>query len=269
MPINFERRLTQEYFMNIIASLRSSAPNHKYDFKNYSLDNNDVRLLEPMAKKDGVGLYYNSIISFLQAIHSFQKSSISWGCVEIYYSLFYCLRSQLYLSDYVLIRDGGLYLVKIKERESPIKKNNKKYNTDHGGTINFFLDTFGDSDFMNSNNIDGVSYYEWINDLRETTNYRVKSFREPDTFSEIANTINIFNSIGVNSFLENISQDWGTYCFSSDYILISGVYRKIREVSKLYKKQEIKLSQDQNEYISSFKSKIGISKEIVNLFIEE
>ena len=89
MPINFERRLTQEYFMNIIASLRSSAPNHKYDFKNYSLDNNDVRLLEPMAKKDGVGLYYNSIISFLQAIHSFQKSSISWGCVEIYYSLFY------------------------------------------------------------------------------------------------------------------------------------------------------------------------------------
>ena len=96
MPINFNRRLTQGYCASICDAGRLAAPDHKYNFKTYTLTAADCSALLPMAKKDAVGLYYNALVSFVQGCHSLMAGCVSWACVELYYSIFYATRANLY-----------------------------------------------------------------------------------------------------------------------------------------------------------------------------
>ncbi len=78
-----------------------------------------------------------------------------------------------------LIRQKSLFYLKALDGEIPIKKNDKKHNTDHSGTINFFIDLFS-SDILLSQSIDTTNAYEWLMNKREQINYRERQFNEPN-----------------------------------------------------------------------------------------
>jgi len=248
MPINFNRRLTQGYCASICDAGRLAAPDHKYNFKTYTLTAADCSALLPMAKKDAVGLYYNALVSFVQGCHSLMAGCVSWACVELYYSIFYATRANLYYKDYLLIRDRGLYLVKILPNEHPVTKD-KKYNNDHSGTLLHFIDKFQNSDYLCSNTIDTMNVYMWLMDLRETTNYRHKAFNEPQCFTELATAVASAKTNGIAKVLGDFKADFGTYCFSNNHAWLCAPYFKLIEVGAMYKAGPEELSQEQEDYV--------------------
>lgn len=264
MPISFERRLSQEYCYSIQQRLDLA----RQTFKDYSLSQVDVDNLNPKIKVDAIGFYYNALLSFTKGCLSLKENEVSWGCVELYYSLYYCLRCLLYFNKYALIRDSKkLYCLPISTGCSPIFHGNKKYTTDHYATVNYYVDFLRDSDFMLSNNVHGSSYYEWMRELREVSNYREKHFKEPTCLSEITDTIAIIQSQPFTKILSDIESDWELYCFSNDYVLISGIYKKINEAAQFYKACGQPLEDDQRDYLKKEFRKIGISGEFITRFL--
>ena len=258
MPINFEKRLTQAYCQNIAETHRNAASNHKYNFKDYQLTDTDCTALKPMAKMDAMGLFYNALVSFVQGCNSIKAGCISWACVELYYSIFYALRAELYYRGYVLIRDGGLYLLKLAKGEHPLSKNNKKYNNDHSGTLSYYIDTYELSDYLCSNTIQGMKVYFWLMDLRETTNYRHKWLNEPNCFTELSTLVEKIKNDGVGKVLKDFNLDFDTYCFSDKYAWLCAPYYKLREVAFYYKANLINFNDDQVKYIDHTLHGIGM-----------
>lgn len=263
MPISFEKRLTQDYCYNIAEGHRAAAPDHKYNFKDYELTAADCTALAMMALKDALGLYYNALVSFGQGCHSILAGCASWACVELYYSLFYALRAELYYNGYALIRDRGLYLLKIAEGEHPVHRSNKEYNTDHGGTLRYYIDTYGASDYLSSNQVDGMNVYMWMMDVRETTNYRHKCFNEPESFVELTPLITQIKSDGIIAILRRFKEDFSTYCFSNQHAWICAPYYKLLEVAAMYKAGSERLSAEQKTYLVSVFQRINLDDEEV------
>ncbi len=260
MTIVFERRLTQDYCKNICDVKRLVAPDHKYNFKNYELTAADCTVLRPMAEKDACGFYYNALVSFIHGCHSIMAGCVSWACVELYYSLFYATRANLYYKNYLIIRDRSLYLVKIASGEHPESKNNKDYNTDHGGTLNYFIDKFQASDFLCSNSIDTDNVYRWMMDLRETTNYRHKHFCEPGSFAELSTLFERIKNDGIVKILTEFKADFGTYCFSENYAWLCAPYYKLLEVAAFYKNSGESLTDEQVQYVTNALAALGLAE---------
>lgn len=258
MPIGFDKRLTQEYCWNIAEAHRRAASGQKYNFRDYQLTLADSMALKTMAKKDAVGLYYNALVSFAQGCNSILAGCVSWACVELYYSIFYALRAELYYRDHVLIRDNGFYLLRLAKDEHPLAKTNKKYNNDHSGTLMFFVDTFEASDYLCSNSISGTNVYLWLMDLRETTNYRHKHFNEPATFSVLSSLVSRIKNDGIANVLAEFKSDFGTYCFSDYHAWLCASYKKLLEVAVLYKTNTENLSADQESYITHVFRTLGL-----------
>lgn len=257
MPISFDSRQSQVYCHSIAEGFRNAAPNQKYNFKTYQLTTGDCAALSPMAKKDAVGLFYNALVSFVQGCQSLMAGSVSWACVELYYSIFYATRAHLYYKDYILIRDRGLYLVKIAPNEHPITKD-KKYNNDHSGTILHFIDVFQNSDYLCSNTIDTMNVYLWLMDLREATNYRHKAFNEPACFFELTSAVAKIKSDGLATQLKEFKTDFGTYCFSNGHAWLCAPYYKLIEVGALYKAGSERLNTDQDDFIRKALKNLGM-----------
>lgn len=260
MAINFNKRKSQEDCERYICEAEQMSPNVKYEFTSLSLSQAQETELREHLQVDAKGFYYNALVSFLQGIVSLRNNSISWACVELYYSVYYSLRAQLAYHQYALIRKKGLYLLKVTQGQSPIKKSNKKYNNDHGGAINHFKDIFQDSDYLCSNNIDGKDFYDWLMDLRETTHYRNITFNEPGQFDILEKIIlNVRKGKdAVKNLLAEFEGDWGSFCFAEEYAWLAGPYKKIQEVNLLYQSSNEHLDDEQIKYIGDLLSSLGL-----------
>ena len=149
------------------------------DFKNLQLSKANASLLHGDLREDSKDLYFKGILSLFDAIHSFDLGLYSWATVKIYYSIFYLLKCTLAANGIAIIRQKSLFYLIANEGESPITKGNKKYNSDHSGTINYFIDLFT-SDLLLSQQIDSTNSYDWMMNRREQINYRERQFNEPN-----------------------------------------------------------------------------------------
>lgn len=149
------------------------------DFRNLELDKSQATLLSTDLKDDAKDLYFKGLLSLFEALKSVNDKLFSWATIKIYYSLYYFLRCTMAVNGVALIRQKSLYYLKAIEGESPVNKANKRYNSDHSGTINYFIDLFS-SDILLSQTIDSTNVYNWMMDKREQINYRERQFNEPN-----------------------------------------------------------------------------------------
>lgn len=173
------------------------------DFKSLQLDRAQANLLSLDLKEDAKDIYFKGVLSFFEAIKSIHSKLYSWATVKIYYSLYYFIRSAMAANDVALIRHKSLFYLRANEGEQPISKRNKKYSSDHSGTINYFIDLFS-SDILLSQPIGTTNAYEWILNKREQINYRERTFNEPshsDFWDYIASQV-------VNGNLEKLINDY-------------------------------------------------------------
>ena len=149
------------------------------DFKSLQLNSSQAVLLSADLKEDAKDLYFKGLLSFFEGINSVNSKLFSWATIKVYYSLYYFLRSAMAANDVALIRHKSLYHLRAIVGAQPVSKGNKKYNSDHSGTINYYTDLFS-SDILLSQQIDSINAYEWLMNRREQVNYRERTFNEPN-----------------------------------------------------------------------------------------
>ena len=153
---------------------------YSYDIHSLTLNRMQANTLKQALQLDAKDHYYKGILSFAEAINGIRDFRFSWPTIKLYYSVYYLLRSFLYLNDIAFIRHKSLYTIRAKEGETPKKKSNKKYNSDHQGTIYYHIDLHSERDILLSNKIDEKYAYEWMLERREDINYRYSKFSEPE-----------------------------------------------------------------------------------------
>jgi len=178
MNINFNRHRAQLRCESILNCTTLDQWQNS-DFKNLQLSASQASLLSFDLMDDSKDLYYKGLLSLFESIKSINAGLYSWATVKIYYSIYYFLRCTMALNGVALIRQKSLYYLKANIGEKPVMKNNKKYNSDHSGTINYYIELFS-SDILLSQSIEFNNPYEWLMNKREQINYRERSFNEPN-----------------------------------------------------------------------------------------
>lgn len=190
------------------------------DFKNLQLDRSQSFILATELREDAKDLYFKGLLSLFEALKSINSNLYSWATVKIYYSLYYFLRCTMAVKGVALIRHKSLFYLKAIEGELPITKLNKKYNTDHSGTINYFIDLFG-TDILLSQSIEEMNVYEWIMNKREQINYRERQFNEPG-HSEFWELIAVEISKGnLEDLLKKYILDSFILCFQEEHAVLA------------------------------------------------
>jgi hypothetical protein len=219
MNINFNRQRAQlrcETILNCETLEQWKSAN----FKSLRLDKSQAYLLSAELREDAKDLYFKALLSMFEALKSIDAKLFSWATVKLYYSIYYFLKCTMAVNGVALIRQKSLFYLKAIDGESPITKGNKKYNSDHSGTINFFIDLFG-SDILLSQSIDTTNVYEWFMNKREQINYRERQFNEPnnsDFWRFIADQIDKRN---FETLLKGYIQDKFILCFQEEHAILA------------------------------------------------
>lgn len=161
----------EEFYSADITTLTLNAGN-AYAFKSSLID-------------DAKDLFYKGHLSLLEGLAGIENKNYSWAVIKCYYSVFYMIKADLALRDYGLIRHSAIYYLKAAEGASPITKGAKgkdraKYSGDHKSAINYYKDLFSGSDLLLTQDIAGLSAYEWLMKKREQINYQERYFNDPN-----------------------------------------------------------------------------------------
>ena len=133
---------------------------------------------------------------------------------------------------------------------SPIGSNNKKYNTTHEGTINHYRDLFSDSDYLETNTIDGDNSYDWMKEAREIVNYKSRSFAEPYCLSFWDYYDSCVTDGTLNKEILALTID-DTKCFQSDFAIIAIPLKRyvLTKIDYLKSFPSEKISEERSDYI--------------------
>jgi len=240
MSINFERHRAQLRCETILNC--STLEQWKTaDFKNLQLDGSQATLLSIDLREDAKDLYFKGVLSFFEAIKSIHTKLFSWATVKIYYSIYYFLRSTLAANDIALIRQKSLYYLKAIEGEAPVTKGNKKYSSDHSGTINYFIDLYS-SDILLSQTIDSLNAYEWLMNKREQVNYRERTFNEPnhsDFWNYIAEQVTTNN---LDKLIKSLYSDRYILCFQEENAILAIPFKRALLTKEKLRSEKIDIS---------------------------
>ena len=226
-------------------------------------------LLKEDLKKDSLDYYYKGLLSLAQALDECKKTRYSWATVKLYYSLFYFLRASL------AIKGIGFYrkerdLLRLDTKKGNLlavcKENGRIANSDHKATLGLFKELYGNTDILQSNQIEYKNSYQWLVEKREWINYKVRVFQEPecpDFWEETDKYIR--KSKFVNIISDYFNDSSFIYCFQPENACLAlPIQRFIKtqnEISLVF--PDKKLSNKQIRVINSFKFSKVISQKLL------
>ncbi len=251
MSISFNRNRAQ---LRCESILNCNLPEqwHIAEFKNLQLNASQAWLLSTDLIEDSKDLYFKGILSFFEAIKSINEGLFSWATVKIHYSIYYFLRCTLAANGIAIIRQKSLFYLKAIDGEKPVTKGNRKYNTDHSGTINYYNELFS-SDILLSQTIDSINVYEWIMNRREQINYRERSFNEPD-HSDFWDYIAVQVKSGrLDKLVKDYHSDPFILCFQEEHTMLAVPFKRaLLTRDKLFNEGiDISLSTNQIKFLTS------------------
>ena len=239
--MSFERLRTQQECENLVGCKNlSDWSNRRAIFESLVLTSQHEVTLKSALIEDGKDLYYKGLLSLAESIQSMHHRLFSWAPVKAYYSIFYFLRSSLALHRYSLVRNNSLYLLLIKAGTSPVKKSHRKYRNDHVAVINIYRDLYGNSDILQSNNIDGMNPYEWMMERRNQIHYRQRKFYDPappDFLQVIAGIIDMKTFDGlISTYIDDTKY---LYCFQPDHASLALPIRRMLLTKQEYSNSNV------------------------------
>ncbi len=194
--MNSKRKRTQLFFEDYYNCTENPSKWINCDFHNYVVVDKDLIHLRSLAQADSKNYFFNGLLTFSEAVNGLKEGNYSWSVIKFYYSVYYLLRASMYINKIIFIHKIGIYRLELKKGSKPLKKNNRKYNSDHKGTINHYIDLYSNSDILLSNKIEDTQTYEWLMDKREYVNYRISKFSEPGDY-------NFYSYYLANNFKKN------------------------------------------------------------------
>lgn len=230
MSINFNRNRTQVSFESFVGiSSPKDMKAKKMDFKEHYLTDDETRQLQIDLREDAIDFFYNGVLSFSEGIDSVFQKRFSWATVKLYYSIYYLLRASFATKDIAILRCMSMYRLKIASGEKPYTTGNKKYNTNHEGTIAHYIDMFSHSDRLLSNKIDDIDAYEWMMRAREIVNYKSSSFLEPGCLDIWQFFSDCVDDNSLVDELEKLENDEYVRCFQEEFAVLAIPIKRMKQ----------------------------------------
>ncbi|GEL11266.1 hypothetical protein SAMN05192550_2109 [Flavobacterium glycines] len=192
------------------------------DISTLTLDNANAYAFKNSLIEDAKDLFYKGHLSLLEGINGIENKNYSWSIIKCYYSVFYMIKADLALRDYGLIRHKTIYYLQASAGATPISKgtrgpNRNKYSGDHKSAINYYKDLFSGSDMLLSQEIDGLSSYEWLMKKREQINYQERYFNDPGSSDFLTYIANEVLSGNFTKLIEDIISDTFIITFQNEF----------------------------------------------------
>lgn len=254
MSISFNRNRTQvsyERFVGISSPEELKAK--RVDFKEHYLTDTETQQLQIDIREDAIDFFYNGILSFSEGIDSVFQKRFSWATVKLYYSIYYLLRASFAAKDIAILRCMSMYRLKVASGEKPFCTGNRKYNTNHEGTIAHYKDVFSHSDRLLSNRIDDIDVYEWMMKAREIVNYKSSSFLEPGCLDIWQFFSSCVDDNSLVEELEKLENDEYIRCFQEEFAVLAIPIKRLQQtISEMADAGLLtQLSRDREEFLKS------------------
>lgn len=203
--------------------------------------------LENALLADAVDFYYSAWVSFMDALRGIQSCCGTWATVKLYYSTFYTLRAALALGKICTFHVGHpSFVVKAISGQTPSSCTDK-------GTHKTVLNTFN-REYPNhslvSQQIDLQNALDWLVDKRETANYHLARFNDPDFSQEF----NFINKQGLRMTLGTYLADpTFLYVFDPDHAIVAYPLRALQVIGDqmLAAAIPLSLSVDEQAFLKS------------------
>jgi hypothetical protein len=235
MNTSFKRNDVQVYIENAQNCFDlENWGSYKNIFTNWEISENDIIPLANCVNSDATSYFFKAFESFIQALIDIHRDKQSWAIVKLYYSLFYLLRCDILLSNFMLVRNGGLYFSQMLKNEKFVQFKKGK-GGDHQLTISLIKDLYFQGKIVDpilDNKIDDNDAYTWFMKNRERINYSQKNFSEPDADICFTHLYNYFKQREVLELFEFYNSKDYSICFDLDHSILSIPYKKLVQVLK-------------------------------------
>lgn len=190
------------------------------------LDSANAASLSAALVDDALDLHYKALVSLCESVNSVSRNLYSWATIKAYYSLFYLLRCSLALNGYAVLRNGRLYLLRIKPGEKPETFVDAR--SDHDYVISAYRRLYSGSDILQSNSIDYLNPYKWVQERRSQINYRQRQFHDPGPPDFMRAMAEAIESDGVDRLVTRyVDDDPLRYCFLPEHACLALPIRRL------------------------------------------
>ncbi len=213
---------------------------YKGAFENFVITTSNQSLLSNDLESDSIDLFFNGAYSLGEMIKAIFDGRHSWATVKGYYATFYLLKSSFGANKIAIVKNKGIYSLKISVGEKPEKRDKGKYmgseiRGDHKTTIATYVKLYSSLDPLQTNTVQGEIVYDKLMSIREEVNYRARCFTEPNQgyyfpslFSKDSFLTQIEHYINDSQFI---------YCFQEDHYALAAPIKLFSKV-----KQELSIS---------------------------
>jgi hypothetical protein len=230
------RHSVQLYLESLLGCDDSSAwTNYRASLEHLELNDGMIFNLDSHRMSDAISYYSKGMISLLYAIDGIKSNKFSWSIVKLYYSLFYFIRSEILLSNYILTRCKSLYYVNLfTDRRFQRFSTNAK--GDHKQAIKFHNYLYNQgvlSDPLQGNKIEEISLYEWFMNQREHVNYKQKEYDDPNYSRIFENTVNYMSEGRIQELFTLYYEDAAyVYCYDVENCILAAPIMKARLIKE-------------------------------------
>lgn len=224
------------------------------------LSTSERQNLELRLREDAKDYYQAALVSIVDGLRSISDGFFSWATVELYYAVFYSLRSRLALSGECVLYEGHSPRLMTTAAGAVVSK--LSGNTHHC-VLKHFSRTFP-LDFFLSQTIELIEPLVWLEDRRTDVNYRNSRFCEPvpPTFLSYAAATDRRQMLG-GYLIDDV------YVHDPDHAMVAFPFRLVVDLrSRLTAQGLVPLQQAELEFIQSkMTDRIGRITAMSSVFI--
>lgn len=163
---------------------------------------------------DARDAFYSGVLSIGEAIQGLNRQLYSWTTVKLYYSVFYLVRAALGLyGTGIIYWDRTPYAWTAAAGEKPIKRSG----TTHKAVLDAFKH-YRSGSVLLSQSIGPMDSFDWLMTKRESVNYKVPKFCEPNAPSHFESVVKNGVRRLVSAYIADQSH---LYTFDPDHAMLA------------------------------------------------
>jgi hypothetical protein len=214
--------LVQGVADTVLAGLKGSAATSR------ALSTQEAASLRAAMEQDANDAIYSGALTIAEAVHGLERRLYTWATVKLYYSVFYLARAALGLNGTCIFYiDRTPYTWESSAGATPRKR--------AGNTHKAVLDVFASQlsrHVLLSQPIGQQAAHEWLMSRRESANYKMARFSEPDA----PNHFKFVERRGVRQPLRDyLADSVHLYTFDPDHAMLSFPVAALKDCLALLK----------------------------------
>lgn len=210
------------------------------DLRKYRISLSDENALRECSVIDATACFERGSLSLFQAVRDLNNGDTLWAAVKFYYSIFYFIKSELFLDRLFVLRAGDPFIVHCR-RGSDCKRYKGRFSGDHALSLMLFERERRDDDIMLSQSIDGRSVYSWMKTVREDVQYKLRRPPEMEDFDPFFPDKHWDIGSQIETFLNDSDP---IFCFDPDYAALAIPIKRFQFTARRFIGEGIRLESE-------------------------